>query len=136
MTFSPRDKIALPAAIGLGVVFGYVIHQAPYAALLVGGFYALGIIPLVVFYIADQRRVLVWQVCVISLVLALVVEDIFSGPLRDNPKETLEFAFGFWIAGSVFSCPTPLFLYLKHIKGRKSFWVQFFLPGGLLLGLV
>src|SRR5713226_1514469 len=136
MTFSPRDKIALPAAIGLGVVFGYVIHQAPYAALLVGGFYALGIIPLVVFYIADQRRVLVWQVCVISLVLSLVVEDIFSGPLRDNPKETLEFAFGFWIAGSVFSCPTPLFLYLKHIKGRKSFWVQFFLPGGLLLGLV
>ena len=120
MTFSSRDKIAVLAAVGLGLVFGYLIHQAPYAALLVGGFYALGIIPLMVFYIADQRKFLVWQVCVISLVLSLVVEAIFSGPFRDNPKETLKFAFVFWIAGSVFSCPTPIFLYLKHRKGQKA----------------
>jgi len=136
MNFSSRDKIAVLAAAGLGVVFGYLIQLAPYAGLLVGGFYALGIIPLVVFYIADQRKFLVWQVCVVSLVLALVVEGIFSGPFRSNPKETLKFAFVFWIAGSFFSCPTPLFLYLKHRKGQKSFWVLFFLLGGLLLGLV
>jgi len=135
MTFSPRDKIAVLAAVGLGLVFGYLMQQAPYAGLLVGGFYALGIIPLVVFYIADQRKFLVWQACVISLVLVLV-EGIFSGPSRDDPKETIKFAFVCWIAVSVLSCPTPLFLYLKHRKGQKSFWVQFFLIGGLLLGLV
>jgi len=136
MTFSSRDKITVLAAVGLGVVFGYLVQLAPYAGLLVGGFYALGIIPLVVFYIADQRKFLVWQVCVISLVLALVVEGILSGPLRYNPKEALKFAFASWIAGSVFSCPTPLFLYLKRRKGQKSFWVQFFLLGGMLLGLL
>jgi len=135
MTLSSRDKIAVLAAVGLGVVFGYLMQLAPYAALLVGGFYALGIIPLVVFYIADQRKVLMWQVCVISLALALVVVRIFSGPFPDDPKETIKFAFVCWIAVSVFSCPTPLYLYLKKRKGQKFFWVQFFLVGGLLLGL-
>src|SRR6267143_1581224 len=135
MTFSSRDNIAVLAAVGLGVVFGYLIHQAPYAALLIGGFYSFGMIPLVVSSIADQRKVLVWQVCVISLALALGAERIFSGPFRDDYKGTIKFAFVSWIAVSVFSCPTPLYLHLKHIRRQKSFWIQFFLLGGLLLGI-
>jgi len=136
MTFTSRDKIAALAALGSGIVFGYLIQLAPYAGLLVGGFYALGIIPLVAFYIADQRKFLAWQACVISLVLVLVVEGVLSGPMRHNPKEALKFAFVSWIAGSVLSCPTPLFLYLKHRKRQKSFWLQFSLLGGFLLGLI
>src|SRR5260370_7587372 len=112
MTFSPRDKIAVLAAVGLGLVFGYLMQQAPYAGLLVGGFYALGIIPLVVFYIADQRKFLVWQAFVISLVLVLV-ECIFSAPSRADPKETITFSFFFCIASSSLSSPTPLFPYLQ-----------------------
>ena len=135
MAFSSRDKIALLASLGLGVIFGYLALLAPYAGLLIGGFYSFGIIPLVVFYIADQRRVLVWQVCVISLALALGVERVFSGPFRDDYKGTIEFTFVSWIAVSVFSCPTPLYLYLKQKREQKSFWIQFFLLGGLLLGL-
>jgi hypothetical protein len=90
MTFSSRDKAAVLVASGLGVAFWYLTQLSGYEGLLVGGLYAITIIPLVVGRIADQQKFLVWQLCVLSFVLALIVDNTLSGPLRGHPKEAVE----------------------------------------------
>ena len=60
---SRRDRIALLVATGLGIGFGYLTGLGG----LVFGFpYTFLIIPCVVVIFADQRKLLVWQVCVFS----------------------------------------------------------------------
>jgi hypothetical protein len=136
MTFSSRDKVALLIAGSLGVAFWYLGRLSGYAGAFVIEFYAVAIIPLVVWRIADQRKFLVWQACVLSFVLTLVVADTLSGQLRGNPIEALEVACGFWIIGSLLSSPLPLFIYWQRVKGRKYNWLRFFLFGGMILALV
>jgi len=41
MTFTRKDRIALPVAVLLGAGFGYVSVLAGYGGLLIGGFYGL-----------------------------------------------------------------------------------------------
>lgn len=136
MPISSRDKIALLVATASGVAFWYLTELASYAGVLVYVFYTFVIIPLVILLIADQRRLLVWQVCVLSFVLALVVADSSSGLLRWHSWEALKVAGGFWIVGSLLSSPVPLFIYRQRLRGRKYNWARFFLIGGLILGVV
>jgi Ankyrin repeats (3 copies) len=130
MNISSRDKIALLIAGVSGVAFCFLAQFAGYGSAVVTVPYAVAIIPFVISR-ADQRKLLVWQVCILSFTAALVARDSLS-----NPKEALEVAFVFWIFGSLLSSPLPLFIYWQRVKERKFKWVRFFLIGGLYLAVI
>lgn len=134
MTFSRRDKIAVLIASVLGIAFAYLVPLSGWGGVLVSEFYAVAIVPSVILLIADQRKLLVWQMGVVSFVIALVVTGTLPGP-RDNPTEALETACIFWIFGSLLSSPVPLVIYWQRVRGRKYNWVRLFLLGGLALPL-
>lgn len=137
MTFTSRDKIALLVASTLGVAFLYLVKLAGYpAAVLLFMVYAMGIIPLVVGGLADQRKLLVWQVGVLSFVLSAVVAGFLWGPIGPIPKEALKAACFFWIVGSVLSSPLPLLIYWERLRKRKYKWVRFYLIGAVILASV
>jgi hypothetical protein len=106
-TFSRRDKIALPVAAGLGVGFGYFALAAPYGAI-----YAFVIIPLLAWYIADQKKLLAWQVSVIFMALPLRVSSDPHGV-----KETVMSYFANWLTVSVVS--VPLLFLIRQSQAKK-----------------
>ncbi len=81
MALSTRDKIALPVAVLLGTAFGYFSILARLGGTVIGGFYGILIVPLVVVYVADQRKILIWQACIIPFALCVVVENARLGAL-------------------------------------------------------
>lgn len=101
MALSTKDRIALPVAILLGTAFGYFSTLTGYGGLLIGGFYGILIVPLVVAFLADQRKLLVWQACIIPFALWVIVENARLGALG------ITGAFGvfyiFWAVGTVIS---------------------------------
>ena len=127
MTLTRKDKIALPVAVLLGVAFGYFTMLAGFAGLLVGGFYGILVVPLVVLFVADQRKILAWQACIISFALSIVVGNGLSGGL--GSAEALTIFFGFWPIGTVISSPVPMFLYWKRTKGRPGHQVLWLFVG-------
>jgi len=134
MVLSTKDKIALPVAILLGTAFGYFSTLTGYGGLLIGGFYGILIVPLVVAFLADQRKLLVWQACIIPFALWVIVENARLGALG------IAGAFGvfyiFWAVGTVISSPVPLFLYWKRSKGRGGRQVWWLFLGLVLVGLI
>jgi Ankyrin repeats (3 copies) len=125
---SSRDKIALLVASGAGVAFWYLAQLEGYGGTVVTVLYAVAIIPLIIS-IADRRYLLVWQVCVFSFILAMIVADSVSR------EEVVGVVGGFWIFLSLLSSPLPLFIYWERIKNRKLKWIRFFLLGGLILAV-
>jgi len=134
MTFTRKDKIALLVAILLSAGFAYVSMLAGYGGLLIGGFYGIVLVPLIVLHIADQRRLLVWQVCIVPFALLVVLENARLGTLG------IAGAFGvfyvFWVIGTVISSPVPIFLYWKRSKGRARHRVVWLFLGLVFIGMV
>ena len=56
------------ASLLLGAGFAYLTMVT--AAVVIAGFYAIFVIPLVVIFLADERKILIWQACVLSLAVA------------------------------------------------------------------
>jgi hypothetical protein len=130
MTISSRDKIALLIAGVSGIAFWFLVQLAGWAGgVTVLELCAVAIIPLIVS-VADQRKLLVWQVCVFSFILTLLVVGGLSR------KEAPEAAFSFWIYGSLLSSPLPLFIYWQRAKKQKFKWLKVFLIGGLYLAVI
>jgi hypothetical protein len=113
-----RDGIALIVAITLGVGFAYLSTLAGFAWLVVAGPYTVLIIPSIVIFLADQRKLLVWQACVLSFIL--YVRANFPGM---GKRDTLKMAFVFWAIGTVFSAPAPAYFYLRRFQGRMRYIV-------------
>ena len=134
MTLSTKDKIALLVAILLGAAFGYFSIWAGYGGLLIGGFYGILIVPLVVVHVADQRQILIWQTCVISFALCVVIENAHLRAL--GKAEGFVVFYMFWAVGTVISSPAPLFLYWKRSKGCEKHQVVWLFLGLVLVGLV
>jgi len=134
MALSSKDKIALLVAVLLGTAFGYFSILAGYGGILIGGFYGILIVPLILVYAADQRKILIWQACIIPFALCVVVENARLGALG------LAGAFGvfyiFWAVGTVISSPAPVFLYWKRSKGREKHQVVWLFLGLVLVGLI
>ncbi len=134
MALTTKDKIALPVAVLLGTAFGYFSILAGFGGTVIGGFYGILIVPLVVVYVADQRKILIWQACIIPFALCVVVENARLGALG------IAGAFGvfeiFWAVGTVISSPVPIFLYWKRSKGRERHQVWWFFLGLVLVGLI
>lgn len=135
MTLTTKDKIALPVAILLGTAFGYFSLLAGYGGLLIGGFYGILIVPLVVVYVADQRKILVWQTCIIPFALCVVVENARLGALGLGRWAFVVF-YMFWAVGTVISSPALVFLYWKHSKWRGKHRVVWLFLGLVFVGLI
>jgi hypothetical protein len=76
-----KDRVSFLVAIASGTLFGYVTILAGFGAVLVGGVYAGPIVPLIIFRIADQRKFLVWQFCIIPFALVAAVMSSRGAPL-------------------------------------------------------
>jgi hypothetical protein len=113
-----RDSIALIVAIALGVGFAYLSTLAGFAWLVVAGPYTILVIPCIVIFLADQRKLLVWQVCVLSFILYVRANIPGMGKM-----DTLRMAFVFWAIGTVFSAPAPAYFYLRRFQGRMRYIV-------------
>jgi hypothetical protein len=121
MTFTTKDKVALLLAVLLGAAFGYITMLAGFGGVLIGGLYGILVVPLVVIYAADQRKLLVWQACIIPFALFVAVENGLQAGVF----------FLFWAMGTVISLPAPAFFFWKRNKvlgGNRLVW--------LFLGLV
>lgn len=111
-----RDGIALIIAVGLGVAFAYLSGLAGFAWLLVAGPYALLVIPCVVIFLADQRKFLVWQVCVFSF--GIYIRAKLPG-MRNT--DTLKMLFVFWALGTILSAPARAYFYVRRFKGPMRY---------------
>jgi hypothetical protein len=127
MTLSRKDKIAVPIAGGLGLGFAYLTMLAGFGWLLVAGVYAFAIIPLTVIYLADQRKLLVWQATVIPFAAYVVAANAHLGGLR--PAEGLTVFFGFWAGGTVISSPVPAYYYLQRVRTQRHYRAELFFVG-------
>lgn len=111
---SSRDRIALVVATVLGVAFAYLSARAGFAWIMAAGPYVLIVIPCVVAFLADQRKLLVWQVCILSFVL-YVLENNWGMKWKD----TLTMIYVIWALGTIFSSPVPAYFYLRRFRGSK-----------------
>jgi hypothetical protein len=127
LTFSLKDKIAVLVASGLGATFAYLAMLAGPAWTLVADAYGIAIIPLTIVYIADQRKLLVWQASIISFGAYVVAATAHLRGLR--PTEGVTVFLGLWAGGSIFSSPVPAYYYLQRAKKRKYYRIELFLVG-------
>jgi hypothetical protein len=134
MALTKKDTLAIFVAILLGVSFEYFSPLAGYGGVLVGGLYGILIVPLVVVYLADQRRILVWQACIAPFALAVVVGNVRLGGLGRGT--VFEVFFLFWVAGTVISSPVPIFLYWKRSKDEAGHQAKWLFLGLVLVGLL
>ena len=114
MSFSSRDSIALIIATGLGAGFAYLSTLAGFGWLIVGAFL---VVPCITIYLADQRKLLVWQICIMSFVLYVLADNLRMGR-RVGSKDALKIVFVFWATGTIASSPAPLYWYLRRLQGR------------------
>jgi len=117
VTFSSRDSIALIIAAGLGAGFAYLSTLAGFGWLIVAGPYAFLVVPCITIYLADQRKLLVWQICIMSFVLYVLADNLRMGR-RVGSKDALKIVFVFWATGTIASSPAPLYWYLRRLQGR------------------
>src|SRR5260370_9471551 len=113
MTFTRKDKVALPAAILIGTAFGYLSVQAGFGGEVIGAVYGVLIVPLIVIYVADRRSILIWQASVIPYALFVAVENKLQGAPADW---VIWVFFSFWAMGTAISSPAPAFFYWKRRK--------------------
>jgi hypothetical protein len=134
MNLTSKDKIALPLGIFLGAAFGYLSILAGYGGLAIALLYGLLVIPLVVIFAADHRRILVWQSCILTFALCIVVEN--SRQRAFNGAEALTVLFMFWAGGTVISSPAMGWLFWKSSKNRREYRVEWLFIGIAFVGLV
>jgi Ankyrin repeats (many copies) len=132
MSLTKKDALAVFIAILLGLAFEFLSGLAGYGGVLVGGFYGLVVVPLVVLSLADQRKVLVWQASIVPYALAVVVENALLAGWRT----AFEVFLLFWVAGTVISSPVPVFLYWRRSRDKSWHEIKWLLLGLVLIGLV
>lgn len=122
-----KDKVALPVAILLGSAFGYFSILAGYGGVLIGGFYGILIVPLVVVFVADERKMLVWQASIVSFAFCVFFE---------NGGVDVGALFMFWAMGTVISSPVPIFLYWRRSRGQERHQAMWLFLGMVFVGIV
>jgi hypothetical protein len=134
MRLTTKDKVALPVAILLGAAFGYFSMLAGYGGLLIDGFYGIVVVPLVVLFVAGQKKMLVWQACIVPAALWVVVANARLGPL--GIALGFQVFFVFWTLETVISSPVPIFLYWKRSRERAGHQVAWFFLGLVFVGMI
>jgi hypothetical protein len=121
MRFSSRDGIALIVAAGLAVGFVYLTKLAGFAWIVVALPYAILVIPCVAIYVADEQKLLVWQVSVLTFVLCVLGNSIIGrGQMPWNVGVRVVFVF--WALGTILSSPAPVYWFLRRRRGRTRYY--------------
>lgn len=118
MIFSTKDKISFPVSILLGAGFAYLAMLT--GAVDIAAFYAIFVIPLVLIFIAGERKILVWQTCLLSFAICGAAMAKMGGAF-----------FPFWMAGAALSCPVPFYFLWHRTRLRKkhrALWVLLGIP--------
>lgn len=116
MTFSTKDKIALPVSILLGAVFAYITMVT--GGIVIAAVYAIFVIPLVAIFVAGERKILVWQSCLLSFAIC--------GTAMAKAGDAF---FPFWTIPTALSSPVPVFFFWERTKLRKNHQVLWVLCG-------
>jgi hypothetical protein len=122
MTITIRDKIAVLVSVLLGLGFAYLAMVT--GGLLVAGFYAIFVIPLVVIFLADERKILIWQACVLSFAIAGAVLAKTGGAF-----------FPFWTIGSAVSSPAAVYYFWRRTKFQAKHEPVWVLAGIVLVAV-
>lgn len=121
MRFSSRDGIALIVAAGLAVGFVHLTKLAGFAWIVVALPYAVLVIPCVAIYVADEQKLLAWQVSVLTFVLCVLGNSII-GRGRMPWNVGVRVVFVFWALGTILSSPAPVYWFLRRRRGRTRFY--------------
>lgn|SRR5215472_4593544 len=111
---SLRDGIAVAVAAAFGVTFAYLSARAGFGWIVAAGPYVIVVIPCVVAFLADQRKLLVWQVCILSFVLYILANNWGM-----RWKDAVTMVYVVWALGTILSSPVPAYFYLRRFRGRK-----------------
>jgi hypothetical protein len=136
MTLTTKDKVAIVAGILVGTIFGYLTMLAGFGGVLVGGVYGILVVPLVIIFVADQRKLLVWQVCIVPFALYVGVATGLGDPWADAAQFDTGVFLLFWALGSVISSPVPVYLYWKRSKAQGGYRLAWLFLGMVFVGLV
>jgi ankyrin repeat protein len=99
---------------------------AGFGGVLVGGVYGILIVPLVIVFVADQRKLLVWQMCIVPFALYIAAMNGLQAGVF----------FLFWALGSVISSPVPVYLYWKRSKAQGGHQLAWLFLGLVFVGLI
>ncbi len=126
-----REWISLVAAIAIGPAFlligcqvpGLIFRAAAGAYIL----FCVIVVPLLIFA-AGRWRFVVWQLAIISMVFAVIGDDVRVNAIFRS--EIPSVAFVFWAGGNLLSSPLPAYFLLKPLAPRHRYIV------GIIVGLV
>jgi hypothetical protein len=114
-----REWVSVAAAGAIGPVFvivgnsaGLVFRAGAVAFILICVF----IVP-VLTLAADRLKFLAWQLAIVSIVLAVVGDNIRLNAIHRSQIPTV--AFVFWAGGTLLSSPLPIYLLLKPLSSRR-----------------
>lgn len=125
MNLRNQDKVAIVVSPLAGTIFGYLTLLAGFGGVFVAGVYGVLIVPLIIAFVADRRKLLVWQLCVVPF--ALYISAL-------NPFAPVAFLL-FWTLGSVLSSPVLAYLYWGRSKDQVG-QLAWLLLGPVFVGLI
>lgn len=117
MFSSRKDLIALALAVGASAGVTFLLKYAGWSGTFMLFAFQILIIPLIA-NIADHRKFVVWQVCILSSVLCTLGMIWRVDP---SPKlELVKVGFVFWAMGTILSSPAPVYWFLLRFdKSRR-----------------
>lgn len=119
-----REWISLVAALAIGPAFLLIGYQIP--GLIFGAAAGANIV-LCAFVVpsltlaAGRFKFLVWQVAVISIVLAVIGDNLRLNAIHRSQIPSL--AYVFWAGGTLLSSPLPIYLLLRPLAPRQRYIV-------------
>jgi hypothetical protein len=129
-----REWIALAAAVSLGPLFLLIGYQLGLVFGAAGAAYFLVCILFVPLFViaAGRRKVLVWQVAILSLTLTNIADSIRLNAIHKS--EIYSEFYVFWALGTLLSLPVPVYFTLKPLA-RLYRYVACVLIGAIAVAL-
>jgi hypothetical protein len=126
-----REWISLIAAVAIGPAFlliGYHIPGLIFRAAAEAYILLCAIIVPLLTLAAGRLKFVAWQLAVISIILAMVGDNL---RLNANYRSEIpSLAYVFWAIGTLLSSPLPIYFLLKPLALRQRFIV------GIIIGAI
>lgn len=126
-----REWIVLVAAVAIGPAFlliGYQIPGLVFGAAAAADVLLCAIVVPLLTLAAGRLKFLVWQLAIISIVLAVIGDNLRVNAI--NRSQIPSVAYVFWAGGTLLSSPLPIYFLLKPLALRQRFIV------GIIVGAI